>query len=132
MARRFHRNCIFTTPLSFSPIRPILRKFLQVCKTGWIATHASARDIEALRLLLLNDPAAGQTILWKLLHQSRLSLMHNSQFAELAAAWLNSRGQNDSVRSWLIRQYAHWLYTPLGRPSNIKQAGRWFDEYAQA
>ncbi len=82
--------------------------------SDWLARHASARDIEALRLLLLNDPASGQTVLWRLLHQADPKLMHNSQFAELAAAWLNSRGQNDSVRGWLIQQYAHWLYTPLG------------------
>ncbi len=79
-----------------------------------LAIHISPRDLETLRLRLLNDPASGQTVLWKLLRQADPALMHNSQFVELASAWLNSRGQNDSLRGWLIRQYAHWLDTPLG------------------
>ena len=91
-----------------------LQRLKRLHNSDWLAMHASSRDIEALRLLLLNDPAPGQTVLWKLLHQADPALMHNSQFAELAAVWLNSRAQNEAVRGWLIRQYAHWLYTPLG------------------
>lgn len=80
----------------------------------WLKTRANARDIEALRLLLLNDPGHGQGILWKLLRDGSPALKQNSQFVELATVWLNASEQNDATRAWLIRQYAHWLNTPLG------------------
>lgn len=80
----------------------------------WLNTRANAQDIEALRLLLLNDPNLGQGILWKLLRDAAPALKQNSQFVELATVWLNSRDQEDASRAWLIRQYAHWLNTPLG------------------
>lgn len=80
-------------------------------RTGsdWINTRANANDIEALRLLLLNDPALGQSVLWKLLRDGSAELKQNSQFVELATAWLNEHDQNDAARAWLIRQYARSL-----------------------
>ena len=75
----------------------------------WINTRAREKDIEALRLLLLNDPALGQSVLWKLLRDGSAELKQNSQFAELATVWLNEHDQNDTARVWLIRQYAHSL-----------------------
>lgn len=80
----------------------------------WMNTRANARDIESLRLLLLNDPAHGQNVLWKLLRSGSPELKKNSQFVELATAWLNDHEQNDAARAWLARQYARWLSTPLG------------------
>jgi predicted Zn-dependent protease len=82
-------------------------------KTGsdWLNTGASANDIEALRLLLLNDPALGQGVLWKLLRDGSPELKQNSQFVELATVWLNDHDQNDAARAWLIRQYARRLNT---------------------
>lgn len=80
----------------------------------WLNTQANARNIEVLRLLLLNDPALGQGVLWKLLREGTPALKQNSQFVELATAWLNDHEQNDAARTWLLRQYAHWLNTPLG------------------
>ncbi|ARU31340.1 hypothetical protein CAP31_06365 [Sulfuriferula sp. AH1] len=80
----------------------------------WLNSRANTQDIETLRLLLLNDPSRGQGILWKLLRNATPELRQNSQFVELASVWLNSRDQEDATRSWLIRRYAHWLYTPLG------------------
>jgi predicted Zn-dependent protease len=76
---------------------------------AWLNTRAREKDIEALRLLLLNDPALGQSVLWKLLRQGSAELKQNSQFAELATVWLNEHDQNDAARAWLIRQYAHTL-----------------------
>lgn len=76
--------------------------------------NAQARDIEALRLLLLNDPALGQGVLWKLLRENTPALKQNSQFVELATAWLNDHDQDDATRSWLIHRYAGWLNVPLG------------------
>lgn len=80
----------------------------------WLNTRANAKDIERLRLLLLNDPQLGQSVLWKLLRTGSTALKQNSQFVELAAVWSNDKEQNDAMRTWLIRQYAHWLNTPLG------------------
>ncbi len=80
----------------------------------WLNTRANAKDIERLRLLLLNDPQLGQSVLWKLLRTGSTALKQNSQFVELATVWLNDKAQNDSMRNWLMRQYAHWLNTPLG------------------
>jgi len=82
-------------------------------KRDWLTSRTNARDIEALRLFLLNDPALGQGILWKLLRDGSPALKQNSQFVELATVWLNDRGQDDATRAWLIHQYAHWLNTPL-------------------
>ncbi|MDR3392778.1 MAG: tetratricopeptide repeat protein [Sulfuriferula sp.] len=90
------------------------QRLQQQTSRDWLNTRANARDIEALRLLLLNDPGAGQGVLWKLLRDGSPTLKQNSQFVELATVWLNSREQEDSTRAWLIRQYAHWLNTPLG------------------
>lgn len=78
----------------------------------WLNTRANANDIEALRLLLLNDPTLGQSILWKLLRDGSPELKQNSQFVELATVWLNDHDQNDASRAWLIRQYARRLNTP--------------------
>ncbi|MEQ1667592.1 MAG: tetratricopeptide repeat protein, partial [Sulfuriferula sp.] len=80
----------------------------------WLNTRANAKDIERLRLLLLNDPQLGQSILWKLLRTGSSALKQNSQFVELASVWLNDKDQNDAIHDWLMRQYAHWLNTPLG------------------
>jgi tetratricopeptide (TPR) repeat protein len=80
--------------------------------SDWLNTRANANDIEALRLLLLNDPALGQGVLWKLLRDGSAELKQNSQFVELATAWLNDHDQNDASRAWLIRQYARRLNTP--------------------
>jgi tetratricopeptide (TPR) repeat protein len=80
----------------------------------WLNTRANALDIERLRLLLLNDPQLGQGVLWKLLRTGSTALKQNSQFVELATVWLNDKEQNESMRNWLMRQYAHWLNTPLG------------------
>lgn len=80
----------------------------------WLNTRANALDIERLRLLLLNDPQLGQSVLWKLLRTEPTALKQNSQFVELATVWLNDKEQNESMRNWLMRQYAHWLNTPLG------------------
>ncbi|BBP00287.1 hypothetical protein SFSGTM_09950 [Sulfuriferula nivalis] len=80
----------------------------------WLNTQANAKDIERLRLLLLNDPQLGQSVLWKLLRTGSNALKQNSQFVELATVWLNDKEQNDAIRTWLMRQYAHWLSTPLG------------------
>lgn len=80
--------------------------------SDWLNTRANAKDIEALRLLLLNDPALGQGVLWKLLRDGSPELKQNSQFVELATAWLNDHDQNDASRAWLIRQYARRLNTP--------------------
>lgn len=77
----------------------------------WLNTRANANDIEALRLLLLNDPTLGQGILWKLLRDGSQELKQNSQFIELATVWLNEHDQNDASRAWLIRQYARRLNT---------------------
>jgi len=74
---------------------------------AWLNTSTKEKDIEALRLLLLNDPALGQSVLWKLLREGSAELKQNSQFAELAAVWLNEHDQNDAARAWLIRQYAN-------------------------
>ena len=79
--------------------------------SDWLNTRANANDIEALRLLLLNDPALGQGVLWKLLRDGSPELKQNSQFVELATAWLNEHDQNDASRAWLIRQYARKLNT---------------------
>jgi len=79
--------------------------------SNWLNTGANANDIEALRMLLLNDPALGQGILWKLLRDGSAELKQNSQFVELATVWLNDNGQNDASRAWLIRQYARKLNT---------------------
>jgi predicted Zn-dependent protease len=81
---------------------------------AWLYTRKNEQNIEELRLLLLNDPALGQGILWKLLRDDSPALKQNSQFIELASAWLSQHDQNEASRSWLIRQYAHWLDTPLG------------------
>ena len=80
----------------------------------WLASGAQALDIERLRLLLLNDPARGQGVLWKLLRSGLPALRQAPQFVELASAWLNDHEQNDASRAWLLRRYAHWLDTPLG------------------
>ncbi|NOT18334.1 MAG: tetratricopeptide repeat protein [Sulfuriferula sp.] len=80
----------------------------------WLNTRANAKDIERLRLLLLNDPQIGQGILWQLLRTGSTALKQNSQFVELATVWLNDKNQNDAIHGWLLRQYAHWLNTPLG------------------
>jgi len=80
--------------------------------SDWLNTRDNANDIEALRLLLLNDPAMGQGVLWKLLRDGSPELKQNSQFVELATAWLNDHDQNDASRAWLIRQYARRLNTP--------------------
>jgi hypothetical protein len=77
----------------------------------WLNTRANSNDIESLRLLLLNDPALGQGILWKLLRDGSAELKQNSQFVELATVWLNDHDQNDASRAWLIRQYARKLNT---------------------
>jgi polysaccharide biosynthesis protein PelB len=77
----------------------------------WLHTRANAQDIESLRLLLLNDPGLGQSVLWNLLREGSADLKQNSQFAELAALWLNDHDQNDASRAWLVRQYAHRLVT---------------------
>lgn len=84
----------------------------KLSNSGWLNTRANANDIESLRLLLLNDPSLGQTILWKLLRDGSPELKQNSQFVELATLWLNDHGQNDASRAWLIRQYARRLNTP--------------------
>ena len=83
-------------------------------RSDWLNAQGNARDIEALRLLLLNDPALGQGVLWKLLREGTPALKQNSQFVELATAWLNDRDQDDATRSWLMHRYANWLNTPLG------------------
>ena len=83
-------------------------------RNAWLDLQGNARDIEALRLLLLDEPALGQGVLWKLLREGTPALKQNSQFVELAAAWLNDRDQDDATRSWLIHRYASWLNTPLG------------------
>ena len=83
-------------------------------RSGWLGLQANARDIEALRLLLLNEPALGQGVLWKLLREGAPALKQNSQFVELATAWLNDRDQDDATRSWLLHRYVSWLNTPLG------------------
>ena len=80
----------------------------------WLNTRSNAKDIERLRLLLLNDPQLGQGVLWKLLRAGSSALKQNSQFVELASVWLNDKNQNDAIHSWLMRRYAHWLNTPLG------------------
>lgn len=80
--------------------------------SDWLKTAANPKDIEALRLLLLSDPAMGQGVLWKLLKEGSAELKQNTQFVELAAVWLNDHGQNDAGRAWLIRQYARRLNTP--------------------
>ena len=77
----------------------------------WLNTRANSNDIESLRLLLLNDPALGQGILWKLLRDGSAELKQNSQFVELATVWLNDHDQNDASRAWLVRQYARKLNT---------------------
>ena len=79
--------------------------------SDWLNTGANANDIEALRLLLLNDPSLGQGVLWKLLRDDSAELKQNSQFIELATVWLNDHDQNDASRAWLIRQYARRLNT---------------------
>lgn len=88
------------------------QRFARQDRPAWL--NAQARDIEALRLLLLNDPALGQGVLWKLLREDTPALKQNSQFVELATAWLNDRGQDDATRGWLLHRYAGWLNTPLG------------------
>jgi polysaccharide biosynthesis protein PelB len=75
----------------------------------WLKTRANASDIEALRLLLLNDPILGQGVLWMLLRDGSAELKQYSPFVELAARWLNDHEQNDASRTWLIRQYAQSL-----------------------
>lgn len=75
----------------------------------WLNTSSNAKDIEALRLLLVSDPSLGQGVLWKLLKDGSAELKQNPQFVELAAAWLNDHEQNDASRAWLIRQYAKKL-----------------------
>lgn len=78
----------------------------------WLNTSANAKDIEALRLLLVNDPSLGQSVLWKLLRDGSPELKQNNQFIELASLWLNEHDQNDASRTWLIRQYARSITTP--------------------
>lgn len=90
------------------------RRLNKQSSRDWLNTRKNEQSIEELRLLLLNDPALGQGILWKLLHDGSPALKQNSQFVELATAWLSERDQSDATRTWLIRQYAHWLNTPLG------------------
>lgn len=80
--------------------------------SDWLNTGANPKDLEALRLLLLNDPAMGQGVLWKLLKEGSAELRRNQQFVELATVWLNDHDQNEASRAWLIRQYARRLNTP--------------------
>ena len=80
--------------------------------SDWLNTSASASGIESLRLLLANDPALGQTVLWKLMRDGSPELKQNNQFIELATLWLNEHDQNDASRAWLIRQYARSMTTP--------------------
>jgi len=79
----------------------------KMTSADWMNTRANTHEIEALRLLLLNDPTLGQGVLWKLLRDGSPELNQNSQFIELAAVWLNDHEQNDASRAWLIRRYAH-------------------------
>lgn len=81
-------------------------------KSAW--RNIQAHDIEALRLLLLDEPALGQGVLWKLLRENTPALKQNTQFIELATAWLNDHDQNDAMHRWLLHRYANWLNTPLG------------------
>lgn len=80
--------------------------------SDWLNTSASASGIESLRLLLANDPALDQTVLWKLMRDGSPELKQNNQFIELATLWLNEHDQNDASRAWLIRQYARSITTP--------------------
>lgn len=80
--------------------------------SDWLNTRANASGIESLRLLLANDPALGQTVLWKLLRAGSPELKQNNQFIELATLWLNEHDQNDASRAWLIGQYARRITTP--------------------
>ena len=86
------------------------RKY-KTTQLDWLKTSSNVKDIEALRMLLLNDPSLGQGVLWKLLKDGSDELKQNTQFIELAAAWLNDHDQNDASRAWLIRQYARKLNT---------------------
>ena len=83
-------------------------------RNAWLDLQSNARDIEALRLLLLDEPALGQGVLWKLLREGTPALKQNNQFVELATVWLNDRAQDDATRCWLMHRYASWLHTPLG------------------
>lgn len=83
-------------------------------RLDWLNSPFSEKGMESLKLLLLNDPLPGQGILWQLLRHPTPALRQNSQFVELATVWLNERAQQNETRIWLIRQYAHWLDTPLG------------------